>query len=157
MPENSPLTAQVVFATITGNNEAVADVIIADLEAAGVQVKKTEISQTEVDELAQVDIAIIVPYTYDGGSLPDEGLDFYDDLADIDLSQVIYGVAGSGDLYYEDTYCLALDSFDTQIQKSGAKKGADIVRVDLRPEEEDKKHLQVFVDDLIAAAQATKQ
>ncbi len=57
----------------------------------GINVKKTEISQTEVDELEHTNIAVIVPYTISNGSLPDEGLDFFDDLAQADLSGVVYG------------------------------------------------------------------
>lgn len=151
-----PLSAQVVFATITGNNEAVADIIIDQLKAAGLSVKKSEISQTEVEELQQVDIAIIVPYTYDQGSLPDEGLDFFEDLADVDLTGVVYGIAGSGDLYYGDTYCLALDSFEKQIQPTGAIQGAEIVRINLRPSAEDAVILKLFTDQIIAKAQALK-
>ena len=94
------MNAHVVYATLTGNNEDVADIIVSAFKAASINVKKTEISQTEVDELEQTNIAVIVPYTYDNGSLPDEGLDFFDDLAQADLSGVIYGVAGSGDIYY---------------------------------------------------------
>ena len=84
------MNAHVVYATITGNNEDVADVIITALKAAHVTVKKTEISQTEVEELAESDIAVVVPYTYDNGSLPDEGLDFFEELADVDLDNVIW-------------------------------------------------------------------
>lgn len=62
------MKAQVVYATLTGNNEDVADIIIEALENADVTVKKSEISQTEVDELEDVDIAVVVPYTYDQGS-----------------------------------------------------------------------------------------
>ncbi len=43
--------AQVVFATITGNNEDIADIITEQFEALGVEVTETEISQTEADDL----------------------------------------------------------------------------------------------------------
>ena len=40
-------TAHVVFATITGNNEDVADIVTEKLSALGCQVTETEISQTD--------------------------------------------------------------------------------------------------------------
>lgn len=149
------MNAHVVYATITGNNEDVADVIIKALNDAGVNVKKTEISQTEVDEFENTDIAIVVPYTYDNGSLPDEGLDFFEDLADADLTNVIYGVAGSGDTYYMSDFCLAVPKFEAQFAKTNAIKGADGVKINLRPDEQDTVRLTEFVTNLIQSAQTS--
>ena len=98
-------TAKVVFATITGNNEDCADIITEALEDLGVEVDETEISQTDAAELKDYDINVIVPYTYDEGALPEEGMDFFDDLAELDLSGKVFGVAGSGDTFYAEYYC----------------------------------------------------
>lgn len=149
------MKAQVVYATITGNNEDVADIIIEALENDGVEVKKSEISQTEVDELEQVDIAVVVPYTYDQGSLPDEGLDFFEDLADANLENVVYGVAGSGDTYYLDDYCLAVPKFEKQFEVTNAVKGAESVKINLNPKVTDVPLLEKFAKDLITTAKKT--
>ncbi|MBS9336180.1 flavodoxin domain-containing protein [Fructobacillus papyrifericola] len=143
------LKAQVIFATITGNNEAVADRLVNLLEEAGVQVQKSEISQTEADELAEYDLAFLVPYTYDEGSLPDEGLDYFDDIADLDLPDLVYAVAGSGDTFYEGYYCLALDKFDEQMQKTGAKRAGEIVRINLYPGQKDEERLADLVKEAV--------
>ena len=148
------MQAHVVYATITGNNEEVADIVVAAFEAANIAVKKTEISQTEVDEFEDVDIAVVVPYTYDQGSLPDEGLDFFEDLADATLDNVVYGVAGSGDTYYLSDYCVAVPKFEAQFSKTRAIKGAEGVKVNLRPDETDTAALTAFVQQLIATAKA---
>ncbi|CAK1232604.1 Flavodoxin (FldA) [Fructobacillus cardui] len=147
------LTAQVVFATITGNNEAVADILVEELENQGVSVKKSEISQTEPEELKDYDLAFLVPYTYDEGSLPDEGLDYFDDLADLDLSNLVYGLAGSGDIFYGDLYCLALDAFDEQLQKTDAHRAGELVRINLYPTAEDQYILAKLVDQALAKVQ----
>ncbi|MBS9334530.1 flavodoxin [Fructobacillus sp. M1-10] len=143
------MRAQVVFATITGNNEAVADDLVAHLEERGVLVEKSEISQSEPEDLANYDLAFLVPYTYDEGSLPDEGLDYFDDLADVRLDHLVYGVAGSGDTFYEDFYCLALDKFEQQMEKTGATKAADLVRINLYPSPKDKERLAHLVDQAV--------
>lgn len=148
------MQAHVVYATITGNNEEVADIVVAAFEAANIAVKKTEISQTEVDEFEDVDIAVVVPYTYDQGSLPDEGLDFFEDLADATLDYVVYGVAGSGDTYYLSDYCVAVPKFEAQFAKTQAIKGAEGVKVNLRPDKTDTAALTAFVQQLIATAKA---
>ena len=147
------MQAHVVYATITGNNEEVADIVVAAFEAANIAIKKTEISQTEVDEFENVDIAVVVPYTYDQGSLPDEGLDFFEDLANATLDHVVYGVAGSGDTYYLSDYCVAVPKFEAQFAKTQAIKGAEGVKINLRPDEKDAAALTAFVQQLIATAQ----
>lgn len=61
-------TAKVIFATITGNNEDVADIITEKFEKLGVDVAKEEISQADATEFNDVDICVVVPYTYDEGA-----------------------------------------------------------------------------------------
>lgn len=150
------MQAHVVYATITGNNEDVADIIVAAFEAENITVKKTEISQTEVDEFEDVDIAVVVPYTYDQGSLPDEGLDFFEELADATLDNVVYGVAGSGDTYYLSDYCVAVPKFEAQFAKTQGIKGAEGVKINLQPNETDSAELVAFVKALIQTAKAAQ-
>lgn len=148
------MRAVVVYATITGNNEDVADIVTDALEAQGVEVDEQEISMADVDDFADADICVVCPYTYDEGALPDEGLDFFDDLEEADLQGKIYGVAGSGDTYYEQYYCAAVDKFGQAFEKAGATKGADNVHINLAPEDDDVKALDQFVADLVAKAKA---
>lgn len=68
--------------------------------------------------------------------MPDEIVDFYEDLADLDLSGKIFGVVGSGDTFY-DYFCHSVDEFENQFTFTGATKGADSVKVDLSAEDED--------------------
>jgi flavodoxin len=63
-------SALVVYATITGNNEDVADVITEALEDLGVDVDETEITQADAEEFEDADICVVCPYTYDEGALP---------------------------------------------------------------------------------------
>ena len=145
-------TAKVIFATITGNNEDIADIIAEELENKGLDVKVEEISQADPAELEAVDLCVICPYTYDEGSLPDEGMDFYDELDDVDLSGKVYGVAGSGDTFYGEYFCTAVDLFGEALAKAGASKGADNVKINLAPDEdEDIARLEEFADQLVKA------
>lgn len=113
------LKAHVVFATITGHNEDVADIVTEGLEGLGVQTIETEISQTDPEEFKDVDICVVCAYTYNEGHLPDEGLDFYEDLQKLDLSKQTYGVAGSGDTFYKNYYNVAVDKFDHAFHQEG--------------------------------------
>ncbi len=145
-------TAHVVYATITGNNEDIADIVTEHLEDAGVKVTETEISQTDVSAFEDVDICVVCPYTYDEGALPEEGLDFYEDLADTDLTGKVFGVAGSGDTFYEEYYNVSVDKFEKALAETGATKGAESVKINLEPDETDIQKLDEFADSLIKKA-----
>ena len=88
-------------------------------------------------------------YTYDDGDLPDEIVDLYEDLQELDLSGKTYGVCGSGDTFY-DEFCKSVDDFDAAFAKTGAVKGAENVKVDLNAEEEDIENLEDFAKALAA-------
>ncbi|EKK20084.1 Flavodoxin [Fructilactobacillus florum 8D] len=141
--------AHVIFATITGNNEDIADIVTEALEDLGLTVLETEISQTDVAELQAADLIVICPYTYDEGHLPEEGLDFYDDLATADLSSKVFGVAGSGDVFYQEFYNTAVDKFTMALKNTGATQGAASVKINLDPDEADIKTLDDFANQLV--------
>ena len=147
------MKAVVVFATITGNNEDVADIVTDALEDHGVEVEENEMTMADVADFADADICVVCPYTYDEGALPDEGLDFFDDLQEADLKGKVSGVAGSGDTADADDFCVAVDKFGEAFAKSGATKGADNVHINLAPDEDDIKTLDQFVADLVKKAQ----
>ena len=148
------MQAKVYFATITGNNEDVADVIVETFQNESVEVTKEDIQLVDPQDISSTDtdIVVVVPYTFDKGSLPDEALDFYEDLVDTDLSGIVYGVSGSGDDFYGDDFAVAIDKFEQQFEKTGAVKGADGVKVNLSPDATATKALQAFTKQLIVTA-----
>ena len=144
-------SALVVYATITGNNEDIADIVAESLKDQGVKVEETEITMADAADFNDVDICVVCPYTYDEGALPDEGLDFFDDLQEEDLSGKVFGVAGSGDTVYGDDFCKAVDEFDAAFLKSGAKRAAGPVHINLAPDKDDVKTLDDFAAQLVKA------
>ena len=146
------LTAHVVYATMTGNNEEVANIVCDSLTNLNVKVIESEISQTDVTEFAKADILVVCAYTYDEGAMPEEGLDFYDDLQETDLTGNVYGVAGSGDKFYGEYFNTTVDHFDEAFKKAGATSGAEKVKIDLEPYEEDIERLNTFAKGLVETA-----
>lgn len=147
-------TAKVVYASMTGNNEEIAEIVEEALESLNVDVETTEISQADPADFEDSDICIVCSYTYgDDGDLPDEAVDFYEDLKDIDLTGKVYGVCGSGDTFYDD-FCKVVDDFAAVFEKTGATKGSDVVKVDLSAEAEDIEHLEKFVSEIVAKQSA---
>ena len=141
--------AKIVFASMTGNTEEIADIVADKLRDLGLDVDVDECTTVDASDVLEADIAIVATYTYGDGELPDEIMDFYEDLADLDLSDKIYGVVGSGDTFY-DEFCKAVDYFDAGFVSTGATKGAENVKVDLAAEEDDIENLENFAASLAA-------
>ena len=89
--------AKIVYASMTGNTEEIADIVAKKLEELGHTVDVDECTTVDAADFEDADICIVATYTYGDGELPDEIVDFYEDLADLDLSGKIFGVVGSGD------------------------------------------------------------
>ncbi|ERL66098.1 flavodoxin [Schleiferilactobacillus shenzhenensis] len=143
-------SAKIVYASMTGNDEEIADILEEEFENLGVDVDVSEISQTDAAEYEDYDIAVLVTYTYGDGELPDEAVDFFEDLQEEDLSGKVFGCAGSGDTFYDD-FAKSVDDFAEAFKKTGATQGAPSVKVDLAPEEDDITNLQAFAKQLLAS------
>lgn len=140
--------AKIVYASMTGNTEEIADIVAETLENLGIEVEINECTQVDADELVDADLCIVATYTYGDGDLPDEIMDFYDDLLELDLTGKIFGVCGSGDTFYDD-FCKSVDDFEAAFTKIGAIKGAESVKVDLAAEAEDIENLEAFAKELV--------
>lgn len=146
---------KIVYASMTGNDEDMADILSEDFEEAGMDVDMSEISQTDVADYQDADICIMVSYTYsDGleGNIPDEGLDFYHDLLEADLTGKLYGVCGSGDRFYQD-FCIAVEHFEQAFEQAHAQKAAMSVKVELAPDNDDIANLDHFAQTIIQNCQ----
>ena len=129
--------------------EGVGDIVAKKLEELGHTVDVDECTTVDAADFEDADICIVATYTYGDGELPDEIVDFYEDLADLDLSGKIFGVIGSGDTFY-DEFCKSVDDFEAAFAKTSAEKGADSVKVDLAAEEDDIVRLEAFAETLAA-------
>ena len=134
---------KIVYASMTGNTEEIADIVGNKFEELGHTVEVDECTTVDAADFEDADVAIVASYTYGDGELPDEIVDFYEDLADVDLTDKIFGVVGSGDTFY-DYFCKAVDEFAL----TGATKGTDSVKVDLSAEDEDIANLEAFAETI---------
>ena len=137
--------AKIVYASMTGNTEEIADIVAEAFEDLELEVEIDECTQVDAADFEEADICVVATYTYGDGDLPDEIVDFYEDLQEIDLS-------GSGDTFYDD-FCKSVDDFEAVFTQIGAKKGADSVKVDLAAEEDDIQRLEEFAKKLATAAE----
>ncbi|HCM89438.1 MULTISPECIES: flavodoxin [Vagococcus] len=140
--------AKIVYASLTGNTEEIADIVAEALEEKNIDVEINECTQVDAADFLEADICIVASYTYDDFELPDEIIDFHEELLELDLTGKVFGVVGSGDSFYT-YFCQVVDQFDKAFISTGATKGADSVKVELAAEEDDIVSLEAFAQKLV--------
>ena len=134
-------TAKIVYASMTGNNEEIAGILEEELQDLDVETNMSEIGFTDPSELLNYDLNFMVVYTYGEGDMPDEVADFYDDLKELKLTNKLYAVMGSGDIFYEDHFCETVDDFDKLLTEVGAIQAAPSLKINLEADSDDIDHI----------------
>lgn len=144
--------AKIVYASATGNTEGISEILEDAFGALDVEVERIEADDADSDVFEDADICVVATYTDGDGEIPFNLEDFHDDLADEDLAGKVYGVVGSGDSeLYPDAFCQAAIDFAETFEKTGAKKGADVVKIENDADDEDEETLKAFVKALVEA------
>lgn len=141
-------TVLIAYTSLTGNTEAMADIVCEHFSRSDTSVTKERIEHLNYTTIVNADIIVIATYTYDDGEIPESTEELYQRLHEMHLSGKVYGVCGSGDTFY-DNFCAAVDAFDEILARSGAIRGAKPVKVELYPQIEDEKNLARFVTQLM--------
>jgi flavodoxin I len=142
---------------MTGNTEEmaeqIAEVLYKDNE---VELVKIDIINDYPEDLDLYDGIIIGSYTWGDGDIPDEMMDFYDELQEYDLSEKIAGVFGSGDTCYEH-YCGAVDLFKEQLLACNGYVPFDSLKIDMEPAKRDLERCVHFAKGFLFACQNRNQ
>lgn len=140
----------VLYTSITGNTQTMADKIITRLKADNytVDVKLFEDEEIEVLDLLKYKAVFIGVYTWSAGDVPLDAEEFFDDLVELDLSNLIVSVFGSADSSYEK-YGTAVELFFDQFESLGARLIKDQVISDLEPTDEELNRCQTLARDTI--------
>src|SRR5690625_3875324 len=127
-----------VYASITGNTEFLAEVIGNELlhQEHDVVVKTFDFDPIYVDEIDDYDAIVVGTHTWDDGDLPYEVEDFYEDLEEVDITNKPFAIFGSADSFYA-TYGGAIDLIADRAHNLGARVLPNRLKVDLEPDNED--------------------
>ncbi|HLR03973.1 MAG TPA: flavodoxin domain-containing protein [Virgibacillus sp.] len=147
----------VLYASMTGNTELMADAIINYIEEQGyeVETRTFDFDPVEVDELSDYEAIAIGTHTWDGGDLPYEVEDFYEELDDVDIEGMLFGVFGSADSFY-DTYGGAVDLMWEHLSDKGARMVPEKIKADLTPNADDIDRCIHFAQTLCDMAKVDK-
>lgn len=131
------------YASMSGNTEAIADLIEEELVKHGLHVKRAEVYDIDASDLISAESIIFGAYTWGDGELPDDFLDLYEEMDDIDLSQKQMAVFGSGDSSY-DVFCGAVDLIEEKIKGRNGNIAVPGLKIELSPFGEDVEKCKVF-------------
>lgn len=132
-----------VYASMTGNTEEMAEEIAKGIRDIGGVVDVKSVMDAEASELEQYDAILLGAYTWGDGELPDEFLDFYEEMKGISLEGKRAAVFGSCDSAY-DAYGAAVDILIEKLTQVGAKVVLPGLKVELTPTSKDVEECKMF-------------
>ncbi|MDT3426737.1 flavodoxin I [Paenibacillus forsythiae] len=145
----------VVYASLTGNTEEIAELIAEGIRQSGGEAVLKLVTDCNAFDIASYDGAVLGAYTWGDGELPDEFLDFYEELDEIDLAGTKAAVFGSGDSGYE-IYCGAVDRIEEKLKERGAAIVQASLKIEYGPtaveKEECRKFGQRFAEACVAVS-----
>ncbi len=141
---------------MTGNTEEMANLIKEGIIEENVEVDIKDSLQVFTEDLLNYDGILLGSYTWNEGELPDEFLDFYEELNQLDLSGKISAAFGSGDKTYPD-FCRAVDILTNRLTELGSHVVHSGLKIEHFPDGEEREYCRrfgrQFADSLVNAVQ----
>ena len=123
----------ILYATQSGNAKSIATEFGEQLQQAGFAPKITAVEHYKSAQLKRENILLVITSTHGEGDPPDSAQKFYDFIHSErapSLSHLRYSVLALGDSSYEE-FCKTGTDFDSQFEKLGAVRIADISLCDV--------------------------
>jgi flavodoxin I len=150
-------TTLIVYASMTGNTEEIADLIGDGIHQAGAPFVQKDILEVDAAELQNYDGILLGTYTWGDGDLPDEYLDFYEEMNTLNLTGKRAAVFGSCDSSY-DHRGGAVDLLMEKLREIGADIVLDELKIDLSPSKAEQEQCiqygRFFVEKLSSVLEA---
>lgn len=121
-----------IYASMTGNTEEMSEAIAEGVREEGAELVMKSVMDANASELEHYDGILLGAYTWGDGDLPDEFLDFCNEMDDIQLEQKKAAAFGSCDSYYS-AYGAAVDLLIDKLKQRGAEVVLPGLKIDLEP------------------------
>ncbi|MFP3389572.1 flavodoxin [Brevibacillus sp. SIMBA_040] len=122
----------IVYASMSGNTQEMAEAIAEGIRSTGATMVIKEVMDASAQELESYDGIALGAYTWGDGELPDECLDFYEEMNNIDLSGKKVIAFGSCDSNYEHVGA-AVDILLEKARERGAETPLEGLKIELTP------------------------
>lgn len=139
-----------IYASMSGNTEMMAEEVADGVREAGIDLDVLDIMDgPEASDLENYDGILLGTYTWGDGEIPDDFLDFYDEIDNVDLTGKSAAVFGSCDSSYPE-YGAAVDIFIEKLGERGAEVYTQRLKVDLTPNEQEKEACRELGKNFVA-------
>lgn len=121
----------VLYGTESGNAEMVADDIASAFGGQGFETATSELTDVDVSDLLDMELAVFVTSTYGEGGLPETATEFFDGLTATrpDLSGLRFAAFGLGDSIYE-TFNNGIETIRGVLLELGAEQVGETAKHD---------------------------
>lgn len=143
-----------IFASMTGNTQDMADAIAQGVRQEGVELEVKEVFDASAKDLEAYDAILLGSYSWGDGELPDEFLDFYEEMEGLELSGKRAAVFGSCDSAY-DHVGAAVDILNKKVTELGAVLTHEGLKIELTPSKDELETCREFGRTFALACLAT--
>lgn len=143
---NCKMKIAILYTSITGNTEAVAEELYRMFHSKSVDITMYRVEEFEITHLSQYDAVAIGTYTWGNGELPKEMRELFQAFEILGRKEMITAVFGTGDSFYPD-YCGAVDRFRDMLYVH--TNLAATMKIELTPQGHDAIRCQRFVNAMI--------
>src|SRR4051794_5887064 len=139
-----------IYASMGGNTEMMAEEVANGVRQAGEDLEVIDIMDgIEASALENYDGVLLGSYTWGDGELPDDFLDFYDEMESINLTGKKAAVFGSCDSAYPN-FGAAVDILMEKLRERGAEVYPKGLKVDNTPDAEEEEACRTFGKEFIS-------
>jgi sulfite reductase (NADPH) flavoprotein alpha-component len=147
-PQPAAQTVTLLWASQTGNSEALSERLKSELILAGITARSICMDDDPAGELGKAGSIILIASTYGDGEPPDNGRGFWDFLSEAPrLEHLHYAVCGLGDSSY-DQFCQHGKNLDARLAALGAQRLAGRLDCDADHEPEFSAWLNLIIKRL---------
>ncbi|WP_170007631.1 flavodoxin domain-containing protein [Bacillus fonticola] len=141
----------IVYASITGNTEAVATGLWRAFRKEGIAPDLISVENFESASLPYFDAIIMGTYTWGSGNIPHAMSDLYQYMSGSPRPNLVTGVFGTGDTSYPH-FCGAVDEWTKLL--SYETNLAVTMKIELYPQQQDEKKYSLFVQSILDRVKA---
>jgi flavodoxin I len=138
----------VVYSSLSGNTEDIADLIAEGIKSTGHEVTVKDAMDCNASILTEYDAFCLGAYTWGDGELPDEFLDFFEEMDELDLTGLCAATFGSGDTTYEQ-FCASVDILGNKIIERGGTITQPGLKIEYSPTGDDREKCRQFGIDFV--------
>ena len=133
----------IVYASVTGNTQAVAEILTESFRAAGFLPDVYEIDHFDMNKLGRYDIVVVGTYTWGSGEIPAEMQELFEAFEELRRPELVTAVFGTGDSFFAE-FCGAVDRFRNMLYVH--TNLAATLKIELMPQETDLTRCEKFVE-----------